>query len=223
MDLLCVILLLQFGFVYNRENNCGCGVNNDRRTENIYSEAANEKSAHCTKLNENKHSEYDEDSKDGMVLIPTDEYQVGTDDIVIETDMEGPKKTVNIKSFYLDKFEVSNRDFSNFAKLTNYKTEAEIFGDSFVFTLFLNNTIKEQLIDFRVVQAPWWYKVTGANWQHPHGPGSNLSGGRICVALYRTRSERCYECIHRKTGWIYYDRKSLIVNCMRSIWLMEDV
>ncbi|CAH0407826.1 unnamed protein product [Chilo suppressalis] len=175
MDLLCVILLLQFGFVYNRENNCGCGVNNDRRTENIYSEAANEKSAHCTKLNENKHSEYDEDSKDGMVLIPTDEYQVGTDDIVIETDMEGPKKTVNIKSFYLDKFEVSNRDFSNFAKLTNYKTEAEIFGDSFVFTLFLNNTIKEQLIDFRVVQAPWWYKVTGANWQHPHGPGSNLS------------------------------------------------
>ncbi|RVE41347.1 hypothetical protein evm_014001 [Chilo suppressalis] len=51
-------------------------------------------------------------------------------------------------------------------------------------------------------------------WKHCVQYGASAFGGRTCVALYRTRSERCHECIHRKTDWIYYDRKSLIVDCI---------
>ncbi|CAG9784978.1 unnamed protein product [Diatraea saccharalis] len=171
--LIYVTLVLQFAIVYNEESNCGCGVNVERRSVNIYSKDANENFDQCNKSPENGH--INEKDLMSMVLIPSGDYQVGTDDVVIETDGEGPKKTTNIKSFYLDKFEVSNKDFNNFVKLTNYKTEAEVFGDSFVFTLFLNNTLREKLQDFRVVQAPWWYKIDGADWQHPHGPDSNIS------------------------------------------------
>lgn len=111
-----------------------------------------------------------------MSLIPSDEYQLGTDDIAIESDQEGPKRIVRLKSFYIDKYEVSNKDFSIFVNTTLYKTEAEQFGDSFVFSAFLNSTFRDQLVDFRAVQAVWWYKVSGANWLHPFGPDSDISG-----------------------------------------------
>ncbi|KAI8429043.1 hypothetical protein MSG28_007613 [Choristoneura fumiferana] len=111
-----------------------------------------------------------------MVTVPAGDYQLGTDDIMIETDSEGPLRTVKLETFLIDRFEVSNRDFMKFVSSTNYKTEAETFGDSFVFTLFLNATYREELKDFRVVQAPWWYKVDGANWRHPYGRDSNISG-----------------------------------------------
>ncbi|KOB51783.1 Sulfatase-modifying factor 1, partial [Operophtera brumata] len=81
---------------------------------------------------------------------------------------------VQVKSFYLDKYEVSNENYMNFVADTRYKTEAESFGDSFVFAIFLNSTYKESLKDFRVVQAKWWYKVLGADWKHPYGPDSDI-------------------------------------------------
>lgn len=115
-------------------------------------------------------------SQDSMVLIPAGEYQVGTDDVAIESDKEGPKRIIKLNSFLIDKFEVSNKDFGNFVSATNYKTEAEVFGDSFVFAIFLNKTVKENLKDFRVVQTTWWYKVFGVNWKHPYGADSDLSG-----------------------------------------------
>lgn len=111
-----------------------------------------------------------------MVLIPSGEYDLGTDDIIIEEDAEGPKKEVQLNSFYLDKYEVSNENYVNFVNETNYTTETESFGDSFVFGMFLNRTFKEALKDFRVVQAKWWYKVQGADWKHPYGPDSEIIG-----------------------------------------------
>lgn len=111
-----------------------------------------------------------------MVLIPSGEYDLGTDDIIIEQDAEGPKKEVQLNSFYLDKYEVSNENYVNFVNETNYTTETESFGDSFVFGMFLNRTFKEALKDFRVVQAKWWYKVQGADWKHPYGPDSEIIG-----------------------------------------------
>ncbi|XP_026328461.1 formylglycine-generating enzyme-like isoform X2 [Hyposmocoma kahamanoa] len=110
-----------------------------------------------------------------MVLIPAGIYQVGTDDVIIETDNEGPKRMVELKSFYLDKYEVSNREFSRFVAATNYKTEAETFGESFVFQMFLNSTFRETLKNYRAVAALWWYSVNGTDWMHPHGPDSNIS------------------------------------------------
>ncbi|GBP90631.1 Sulfatase-modifying factor 1 [Eumeta japonica] len=110
-----------------------------------------------------------------MILVPAGEYQLGTDDIVLVSDREGPKRIIKLNSFYLDKYEVSNYDFNVFVVSTGYKTEAETFGNSFVFALFLNDTYKEKLKDYRVLEAPWWYQVQGSDWRHPHGLDSNIS------------------------------------------------
>ncbi|VVC97232.1 unnamed protein product [Leptidea sinapis] len=161
------IFVLCLGTVLNENSGCGCSLNRDSTLDpkaNYLLSTANSK---C-------HRPEQEQNDKTMVLVPSGVYQVGTDDIVIETDQEGPRTLVKISSFYIDKYEVSNRDFSNFIKSTNYETEAERFGDSFVFTIFLNNTYKEMLKDFRVAQATWWYKVKGANWKHPHGSDSDL-------------------------------------------------
>lgn len=173
-----IISLLQFTQTHEKESDCGCSANNERRKhlvdKNLLFESnTNENLEQCPS---NKLTYLGNAPIENMVLIPDGEYQVGTDDIAIETDREGPKRMVKLKKFFLDKYEVSNRDFDHFATVINYKTEAEIFEDSFVFTLFLNNTFREQLKDFRVVQAPWWYKVVGANWRHPYGPNSDISG-----------------------------------------------
>ena len=74
-------------------------------------------------------------------------------------------------SFYQ---EVSNREFELFVKTTGYKTEAEIYGDSFVFEELLSQTEKEKAKQ-AVAGAPWWIPVKGATWRQPEGPGSNIT------------------------------------------------
>ncbi|XP_034824554.2 formylglycine-generating enzyme [Maniola hyperantus] len=173
-----LLSLIYIKSIHNIKNGCGC-TNNREKLEYFGKETQINNAIqndHCPIENQYVYS-IDTNSKkhSEMIHIPAGAYQFGTDDIVIEDDKEGPKKLVKLKSFYLDKYEVSNRDFSIFTESSNYKTEAETFGDSFVFTLFLNGTFKEKLKDFRVMQAPWWYKVDGSNWRHPYGPDSNIS------------------------------------------------
>lgn len=125
-----------------------------------------------------------------MVCIPAGIYQVGTDNVILPVDREGPKRLVQLSSFYLDKYEVSNEEFSRFVAATNYKTTAEHFGESDVFQIFLNTTFKEKLKDNRFLTHPWWYKVKGTNWRHPYGPDSNISGTKKVIIKLRT----CFEC-----------------------------
>lgn len=111
---------------------------------------------------------------DQMSLIPGGKYFVGTNEPIFEGDHEGPEREVELEKFYLDKYEVSNSEFAKFVKKTGYKTEAETFGDSFVFKILISPEVQEEYVDFRVLQAPWWYKVKGVEWKHPEGPGSNI-------------------------------------------------
>ncbi|KAJ0179806.1 hypothetical protein K1T71_004397 [Dendrolimus kikuchii] len=177
--LLLIIIFTQFIYAFNNDNGCGCSVSRNHipksGKQNIFSLMEKIEQCPISDSNISKKKAYQSsETPFGMVLIPSDTYQVGTNDVIIETDKEGPQRIVEIKSFYIDKYEVSNKDFSRFVSLVNYKTEAELFGDSFVFAIFLNNTFKEKLKDFRVVQATWWYKVDGANWKHPNGPDCDL-------------------------------------------------
>ncbi|XP_055626012.1 formylglycine-generating enzyme [Toxorhynchites rutilus septentrionalis] len=104
-----------------------------------------------------------------MSLIPGGTYLVGTNEPMFPADREGPEKEVTIANFYLDQYEVSNRRFQKFVDKTKYVTEAERFGDSFVFQQFLSAEKREKYTDFRVASAPWWYKIEGASWRHPEG------------------------------------------------------
>lgn len=88
-------------------------------------------------------------------------------------DGEGPVRAVTLQPYYIDDRCVRNEQFNEFANATGYKTEAERFGWSFVFHLFLS---ADQLarVTQRVIGSEWWCRVDGATWRHPEGRGSNI-------------------------------------------------
>ncbi|XP_040890639.1 formylglycine-generating enzyme isoform X2 [Toxotes jaculatrix] len=142
----------------------------DRRTASgesavKYSRGANER------LPEAQEDEKKIQSK--MVLISGGEFLMGTDNPSIPADGEGPQRLVYVDSFYMDIQEVTNRQFQSFVSATGYVTEAEKFGDSFVFEGILSDTVKNQITQ-AVAAAPWWLPVKGASWRHPEGPDSNI-------------------------------------------------
>ncbi|XP_070135522.1 formylglycine-generating enzyme [Drosophila bipectinata] len=111
-----------------------------------------------------------------MSLIPGGTYNVGTNEPHFHGDREGPERQEKINDFYLDKYEVTNDAFSIFVKDTNYTTEAEGFGDSFLFKTLLSTDEQKAMEHLRVASAPWWYKVSGVSWRHPNGKDSSLGG-----------------------------------------------
>ena len=92
-------------------------------------------------------------------------------------DGEGPVREVTVRPFYMDETAVTNEQFIEFARATNYRTEAEQFGWSFVFYQFVPQAIARK-IDRAVHGAEWWWPVNKATWNRPFGPGSNLRGIR---------------------------------------------
>ncbi|KAI1234582.1 hypothetical protein IHE44_0003640 [Lamprotornis superbus] len=80
-----------------------------------------------------------------MVAIPGGVFTMGTHEPKIQQDGEGPARRVHVDSFYMDQYEVSNQDFERFVNSTGYITEAEKFGDSFVFEGMLSEAVKADI------------------------------------------------------------------------------
>ena len=97
---------------------------------------------------------------------------MGTDDQEgLPADGEGPVRLVVVHPFYIDRCAVSNEQFAAFVDATDYRTEAERIGWSFVFS----GLLPDEFPDTRAVAAaPWWRQVKGADWRHPFGPQSSL-------------------------------------------------
>lgn len=113
---------------------------------------------------------------DKMSLITGGHVTIGTDQPIFKEDNESPIKPSLIADFYLDQFEVSNRQFGDFVQAKKYETDAEKFGDSFVFKGQISDETQEKYKDYRVVNALWWYKIENANWRHPNGQHSSIDG-----------------------------------------------
>ncbi|KAM9523475.1 formylglycine-generating enzyme-like isoform 2-T2 [Salvelinus alpinus] len=60
-------------------------------------------------------------------------------------DREGPQRRVDLDLFYMDAHEVSNRNFQSFINATGYVSEAERFGDYFLFEGVLSEEVKSQI------------------------------------------------------------------------------
>ncbi|XP_035756440.1 inactive C-alpha-formylglycine-generating enzyme 2 [Egretta garzetta] len=60
-----------------------------------------------------------------------------------------------------------------FVREKKYKTEAEVFGWSFVFEDFLSEELKKKVTQ-KLESAPWWMPVEKAFWRQPSGPGSSI-------------------------------------------------
>ncbi|WP_337031386.1 formylglycine-generating enzyme family protein [Paenibacillus illinoisensis] len=111
-----------------------------------------------------------------MIRLEGGDFYMGTDSNEgFAEDGEGPARKVRISPFYIDRYAVTNAQFQDFIRDTCYKTEAERFGNSFVFHLLLPAKKRHNRATM-VVQTPWWHVIEGANWMRPEGEGSDLEG-----------------------------------------------
>ncbi len=119
---------------------------------------------------------------EGMVWIPGADFFMGIEEPAYPDAR--PVHRVRVKSFWMDRTEVTNRQFEAFTKATGYVTIAErkpnaadypgappeaLVPGSLVFTPPKEEV---QMHD----HAAWWRYQPGASWRHPEGPGSDLVG-----------------------------------------------
>ena len=108
-----------------------------------------------------------------MVALPGGEFIMGTDDGVgYPADGEGPARRVVVRPFWLDVCAVTNAQFLRFVKASDYVTEAERYGWSFVFHSFVSPQISKSVVK-APLDTPWWSVVERADWRRPEGPDSN--------------------------------------------------
>jgi len=123
-----------------------------------------------------------------LVQIPGGKIAVGTDKPELPLDGEGPVRFRRVPPFLIDPFAVTNAWFAEFVDATAYVTDAEQFGWSSVFHLFVPDTGRQYPLP---PDLTWWYRVDGANWFAPEGPGSTVDerGDHPVVHVSRTDAE----------------------------------
>ena len=84
---------------------------------------------------------------------------------VFPGDGEGPVRKVFVDKFSISKYSVTIAEFKRFIDETDYVTDAEKFGWSFVFFEQLKNNSYTDSVQ----NAPWWIKVDEAYWNLPDG------------------------------------------------------
>ncbi len=117
-----------------------------------------------------------------MVWIPGGVFTMGSDDQYPE---EGPSYRVTVDGFQIDVGPVTNWDFAKFVEATLYRTLAERIPDASLYPEAENPGLLSQPGSAVFVQPEqrgpahpysWWQFIPGADWRHPQGPHSSLSG-----------------------------------------------
>jgi formylglycine-generating enzyme required for sulfatase activity len=109
------------------------------------------------------------------VVLPGGTYRKGSDEgLGPAEDEEGPVREVTVGSFAIGATTVTAAQWREFVEQTGYVSDAQRFGWSHVFHLHLPPVVAARAP--RAGSAPWWCAIPGADWQHPEGPGSDLSG-----------------------------------------------
>lgn len=109
------------------------------------------------------------------VVIPAGSFLMGDEGSDANPfDGEGPVRVVEVSAFVLDATAVDNDRFRRFVEATGHVTTAERDGWSFVFGPFVPDHLQASAVPASGV--PWWWRVDGARWDQPEGPGSDLDG-----------------------------------------------
>lgn len=107
-----------------------------------------------------------------LVDVPGGEFVMGHDGPDgYPSDGEGPAHVVTLRPFRMMRTAVTTAQFAGFVEATGYRTEAEVYGWSFVFAGLLPDDFPPTRA---VVGTPWWRQVEGADWRHPEGPHSDV-------------------------------------------------
>ena len=95
---------------------------------------------------------------------------------------ERPQTKHTLEGFFLDSRPVTNAEFKEFVKATEYITLAELPPDSKDYPELDPHKLQPGSAVFVQPQEKidlsnplnWWTFILGANWKHPAGPGSNI-------------------------------------------------
>lgn len=91
-------------------------------------------------------------------------------------DGEYPPHEEHVVSFEMASTTTTNAAFRQFVDATQYITDAEREGNSFVFEGLLPTGINTTRGPGNEISlAPWWFLIDGADWQHPEGPQSSIA------------------------------------------------
>ncbi|MBX3736244.1 MAG: formylglycine-generating enzyme family protein [Candidatus Didemnitutus sp.] len=148
----------------------------------------------------------------GMVWIPGGEFSMGLAEFGPELCGAGgetgsdaqPIHRVAVAGFWMDATEVTNEAFARFVAATGYVTVAERKPRAEDFP----GAPAELLVPGSVVFVPpaeavpltnalaWWRYVPGADWRHPQGPGSTITGRERYPVVHV-----CYEDAEAYARW----------------------
>lgn len=107
----------------------------------------------------------------GLVAVPGGAFAMGYDGPLANPgEGEGPVRRVEVAAYRIGATTVTNQQFATFVKATGHVTEAERTGWSYVFHQLVTDA---SAVRGRAAGAEWWLGVDGADWRHPHGPGSD--------------------------------------------------
>ncbi len=117
----------------------------------------------------------------GMRWVPGGTFLMGSDRHYPE---EAPAHRVTVNGFWMDTLAVTNEHFADFVADTGYVTVAERRPDPADYpgatedllvpasTVFVKPAQRVDLGN----SYNWWTYVPGAQWRHPQGPGSSITG-----------------------------------------------
>jgi len=118
---------------------------------------------------------------ENMVWITGGAFVMGSDHHYPE---EAPAHRVSVDGFWMDICTVTNREFARFVEATGYVTSAErpvnpddyprANADMLAPSSVVFNKPKRR-VDLRN-HYNWWTYIAGADWRHPYGPASSISG-----------------------------------------------
>ena len=115
-----------------------------------------------------------------MVLIKGGNFIIGDSTGYPE---ERVLENIVINDFYMDKYEVTNAQFSEFVEATGYVTLAErglskeAYPDIDDELRVPGSAVFSQPEKFYSLNfMNWWQFIAGANWRHPEGPSSSIIG-----------------------------------------------
>ncbi len=131
------------------------------------------------------------ESPEGMVWIRGGEFTMGCDDP--RSAPNGgpdamrdarPLHRVYVDGFWMDRTEVTNEQYAKFVNTTGYVTIAERTPTKEEFPTAPTENLVAGSTVFTATEGPtplnshlrWWRYVKGANWRHPLGPDSNITG-----------------------------------------------
>ena len=131
------------------------------------------------------------DGPPGMVWIPAGEFTMGSEWPDARPD-ERPAHRVQVDGFWIDASEVTNAQFREFVEATRYVSTAERAPElQEIMRQLPSGTPRpapEDLVPGALVFVPskhhvtlddirqWWKWTRGADWRHPDGPDSSITG-----------------------------------------------